>query len=529
MLTNTFCHLRGVGKRTELRLWSQGILSWADYFAWAERPLNPAPACNSRLLRPSGRLLWQLKESEEALLGGRSEYFASLLPSSEYWRLVREFSDQIAFLDVETTGLSRYYDELTMVGLYTRRGYECFVRGLNLECFQEAVRGLGVLVTFNGSQFDIPFLRSAFGGLGLPPIHIDLRFLLARLGLRGGLKRIEQLLGLTRDVASEAITGREAASLWFAYRRGQQSAFEQLVRYNVWDTVNLVELLNFAYLKASHRLLSSNPNEPSVPVVGMEMTASQVEEAVRTTLASLAPERASTYQREQRILPLLKKAGAERSIVGIDLAASPKRPTGWALLKGVHARTSVASTDDEIVELTLRSSPDVVSIDSPLSLPALTDSGIRKIYRQSELELKRRGISVFWCQLPTMVGLTERGIMLANRIRQHGIEVIESFPGAAQDILRIPRKSTGREQLRMSLLDFGIRGSLEMETPTHDELDAITSAIVGYFYLARDYEALGNDIEGYMIVPRGLNPESDQTVQTDRTIAPGGRQWVSQS
>jgi len=36
---------------------------------------------------------------------------------------------------------------------------------------------------------------------------------------------------------------------------------------------------------------------------------------------------------------------------------------------------------------------------------------------------------------------------------------------------------------------------------THDELDALTSALVGYFYLAGSYEAIGNAMEGYPILP----------------------------
>ncbi len=37
---------------------------------------------------------------------------------------------------------------------------------------------------------------------------------------------------------------------------------------------------------------------------------------------------------------------------------------------------------------------------------------------------------------------------------------------------------------------------------THDEVDAITSALVGLFFLADDYLALGTPKEDYLIVPR---------------------------
>lgn len=39
---------------------------------------------------------------------------------------------------------------------------------------------------------------------------------------------------------------------------------------------------------------------------------------------------------------------------------------------------------------------------------------------------------------------------------------------------------------------------------THDEVDAITSALVGLFYMADEYIGLGNAAEDYLIVPKSL-------------------------
>jgi predicted nuclease with RNAse H fold len=101
-----------------------------------------------------------------------------------------------------------------------------------------------------------------------------------------------------------------------------------------------------------------------------------------------------------------------------------------------------------------------------------------------------------------MQKLTERGIHLAKAFRELGYNVIESYPGAAQDIMRIPRKKSSLEDLVHGLGDFGIKGTFLKEKTSHDELDAITSAVVGYFYLAGDYEPLGNEREGYLIIPK---------------------------
>lgn len=175
---------------------------------------------------------------------------------------------------------------------------------------------------------------------------------------------------------------------------------------------------------------------------------------------------------------------------GIDLTGSA-RPSGVALLDGCRVEsTGLLTEDEEIMEAAIGAYADIVSIDAPLSLPEVPG----RIYRDCELELKRRGHGVFWCLLPSMEKLTRRGIALAEQLRKQGMLVIESYPGAAQDILHVPRKSKGVEVLAQALLDFGITGNLAV---SHDELDAITAALVGIYYLEDDYEALGT-----LIIPK---------------------------
>ena len=100
-----------------------------------------------------------------------------------------------------------------------------------------------------------------------------------------------------------------------------------------------------------------------------------------------------------------------------------------------------------------------------------------------------------------MQRLTERGIRLARKLREEGLEVIESYPGAAQDMLGISRKGKGLELLLDGLSSFGVVFPDESKK-NHDELDAITSALVGYFYLTHQYIGLGLPEESELIVPR---------------------------
>jgi len=181
-------------------------------------------------------------------------------------------------------------------------------------------------------------------------------------------------------------------------------------------------------------------------------------------------------------------------VMGIDLTGSENRASGIATLKPDNFVATTRRKSDEAIESLVQAmAPDLVSIDSPLSLP----EDPTKIYRNCELELKRRGIGVYWCLLPSMKALTMRGIKLASRLRESGYQVIESYPGAAQDILGIPRKNKGLKVLADALCNYGIWGDLD---GTHDELDAIVAAIVGQLYLKGEYEALG-----CLILPRKVS------------------------
>jgi len=111
-----------------------------------------------------------------------------------------------------------------------------------------------------------------------------------------------------------------------------------------------------------------------------------------------------------------------------------------------------------------------------------------------------------------MQKLTRRGMGLAQKIRSLGIPVIESYPGAAQDIMRIPRKQAGLDWLRLGLQEFGLTGEFLHVDVSHDELDAITSAVVGQFFWAGKYEGLGTPEEDYLIIP-------DQHVDNSRWLS----------
>ena len=99
-----------------------------------------------------------------------------------------------------------------------------------------------LLVTFNGIRFDQPFLETSFGCSLDDAAHLDLIYPCKRIGLDGGLKRIEQDIGIGRDRPD--LSGRDAIRLWREYERGDASSLETLATYNREDTVNLRRLMD---------------------------------------------------------------------------------------------------------------------------------------------------------------------------------------------------------------------------------------------------------------------------------------------
>jgi len=56
-------------------------------------------------------------------------------------------------------------------------------------------------------------------------------------------------------------------------------------------------------------------------------------------------------------------------IVGIDLAAKPSNPTGWAILEGPKILAKHLFNDEELLADTIKYTPTITTIDAPLSLP----------------------------------------------------------------------------------------------------------------------------------------------------------------
>lgn len=497
MLTSTFRHLKGVGQKTERGLWSSGVVSW-DVFETRRTP-QLSLFGNTAEDSPS-----ELSESKRALLEEDADFFARSLPKHEHYRIALSFPSKTLFLDIETTGLSQYYDTITLIGWSIDDEYNVYIQGDDPGALIKVLKEAKAVVTFNGSLFDLPFIRSEFGDLPVPASHVDLRFLARRVGFPGGQKHVEASIGWQRLGALAELRGEAAPLLWHKYRRGDIEALELLLAYNYAD----IQGMKYIFDVAVDRLVEVDqlPLFPdALPRFSKNITLDSSDRLPSNARGFVRP-----YIGQVKPLMTLRDLNVpSHRIIGIDLTGSESRPSGWCLLKDSTAYTHRIESDAELIQATMETKPDLISIDSPLSLPkgriTVTDDDPGRqlfgITRKCERLLKKRGVNVYPSLIQSMQALTARGIRLAKHFRSLGVPVIESYPGAAQDIMNIPRKGADLGLLKAGLAEFGISGDFENQDVSHDELDAITSAAVGLFFISGNFEGLGNEEEEYLIIP----------------------------
>lgn len=260
----------------------------------------------------------------------------------------------------------------------------------------------------------------------------------------------------------------------------------------------------------------------------------------------------------------------ERSLIGIDLAWSPRNPTGVAALapsgRGLAVMASrIVHRDDEILAFVAAhlAPTSVVMIDAPLVVP--NDTGMRACDRLTHVEFGRAQAGAYPANrihMGRLNGGTPRGEEIARRLATLGFPwppgdlpkagahrghwVFECYPHPAQVVLfglgatlkykkkrqswpaaraAFQRYLAHVEALRQPrlLLDPALSASLDpgcrvgrAYKEREDRLDAIFCAYLGALALDGRLRMLGRPAEGGIVVPRG-------TIDVQRVALPRSR------
>ncbi len=147
-----------------------------------------------------------------------------------------------AYLDIETS----FGGEITVVGIFCPpdRLVQLVGDEVNWTNLWNALEGVTEILTYNGARFDLPVIKRMIK-LDLDKYFAcrDLMYDCWRNNLYGGLKRVEELVGIERS--SKGIDGMEAMRLWERYRYSlDENALSVLLHYNRDDVKNLFHLEN---------------------------------------------------------------------------------------------------------------------------------------------------------------------------------------------------------------------------------------------------------------------------------------------
>ena len=220
LIQTSFSMFPGIGPNLEESIWAMGITNWdrmisfdpTEEHLWYKTAL-PAP----ELLREHA-LQWK-----EELKNKNFQFFVNQLPNRDLWKLWPIFPQKFCFLDIETTGIDAH-SVMTVVSLYIDNQVYTFQRGKDLEFLLDTIKEDHLLVSYNGKRFDVPFMEREFHQK-IPNVHLDLMNVLHEMGIKGGLKKSEVILGLKRGDDIAQIDGRLAPYLWKDYQENQNEKF----------------------------------------------------------------------------------------------------------------------------------------------------------------------------------------------------------------------------------------------------------------------------------------------------------------
>lgn len=198
--------------------------------------------------------------------------------------ILAEFLDNQRFVlfDIETTGLNPSYDKVILIGVLYQEEENIIIKQFFcnnsseelelLKSFIDAFQSFNFFITYNGGNFDIPFLNKRFAKHNLeyridPYFNFDLYKVVRKnksfLGLDNcKLKTVEKFLGILRE---DTIDGAESVRLFKQYESTKnESLKEKILLHNYEDILHLLPTLNILNFIRKDRVFAHLPKDFSL-------------------------------------------------------------------------------------------------------------------------------------------------------------------------------------------------------------------------------------------------------------------------
>ncbi|MCR9197459.1 MAG: ribonuclease H-like domain-containing protein [Planctomycetaceae bacterium] len=232
MIEGAMHHFRGIGPVRLGQLHEAGIRTWQDVL---QQQASISETLRAEVVQEAERCLEALEQDD-------IPFFVERLFPHDRWRILNRYIDRCSFFDIETTGLE-YDDTITMVVCWHKDRLHTFIEHENLDDFLDLLDDVDLLVSFNGSTFDVPRVLDGFHIPELPCPHFDLRWPCYHKNLSGGLKQVTARLGIDRPDDLQDVDGSLAVVLWNRWlQQRDEAARQQLIRYCGADVMLLKPL-----------------------------------------------------------------------------------------------------------------------------------------------------------------------------------------------------------------------------------------------------------------------------------------------
>ncbi|MGL1901924.1 MAG: ribonuclease H-like domain-containing protein [Fibrobacterales bacterium] len=232
MINQTFQHCKGIGPVTEEKVLHAGFSRWEDIL---EKP-DSLPVGG----KVKDSLMQMTEQSIYALESDDIQFFVDSFAPSQHWRILDRYFSKASYFDIETTGFSNYESDISCIVCMHKGELHTFVRDKNLDDFLDLLEDVELLVSFNGTSFDVPFVVNSFHIPEIPCPHVDLRWICYHAGITGGLKSIEKQLNIQRPKHLQEVDGFEAIYLWENWKRYQDhQSLNKLIQYCQYDVRSL--------------------------------------------------------------------------------------------------------------------------------------------------------------------------------------------------------------------------------------------------------------------------------------------------
>lgn len=192
--------------------------------------------------------------------------------------------NKICFIDIETTGLSRNYNSIYLIGILHFTGIEnkwsltqIFAESLTEEkdvllSFIKLISDYDKIVTYNGESFDIPFINQRLQNLDLSYViandkSLDLyrkvkdnRYYLNIENLK--LKSLEKYLGLYRE---DIYSGKDCIQFYLDYvKTNDVTLKEKVLQHNYDDLYYMTDVLRILDIIKDKKSFSIDYDQDSI-------------------------------------------------------------------------------------------------------------------------------------------------------------------------------------------------------------------------------------------------------------------------